>query len=81
MAIRVDILYTRANDQERCPLFEMHAGLVRPLTPAAEDLAQNGITTDGRTFLFPKDGLAFMEALPLAISGSYARATKPYEVH
>jgi hypothetical protein len=79
MALRVDILYTTEKGQERFPLFEMKDGVIRPLDPFAEDLAQNGITTDGRAFLFPKDGLAFMEALHSAISGSYARATKPYE--
>lgn len=79
MALRVDILYTRANEQERRPLFEMRAGIVRPLGHDAEDFARDGITTDGRTRLFPKDGLKFMEALHIALSGAYARATRPYE--
>jgi hypothetical protein len=80
MALRVDILYTTEKGQERFPLFEMKDGVIRAFDPFAEDLARNGITIDGRTFLFPKDGLAFMEALPVAISGSYTRATKPYEI-
>ena len=80
MPLRVDILYTTANGQECQPLFELRDGAVRPLAPFAEELARDGITTDGRTRLFPKDGLAFLNALPIAISGSYARATKHYEI-
>ena len=80
MPHRVDILYTTAKGQERHPLFELRGGVVQPLDPFAEELARDGIATDGRTRLFPKDGLAFLNALPIAISGAYARATTPYEI-
>lgn len=79
MPLRVDILYTTAKGQERRPLFELREGVVRSLDPFAEELARDGITTDGRTILYPKDGLAFMEALHIALSGGSARATKAYE--
>lgn len=77
MKYRVDLIFTDTGAQ--VPFFEMEDGVVSPLCPSGKEVAKDGIIVKAGVTLFPKDGMAFMEGLRIAFSGSMVRATAPYE--
>lgn len=80
--LSVDCYSLRNLEWVREPFFIMRNGEVKPASNG-EIFAEEGIVVpvNGELkTLYPKDGLAFMEGLHIALHGSYFCATKPYEV-
>ena len=80
--VKVDCVSLEGESLHRLPFFTMRDGKVEPADESAAKMVEEGIMVPvGGTLrtLFPKDGMAFMEGLSFAFSGTYFHATQPYE--